>query len=241
MTLDTVEVKLQGELAISPNSKYALVTVCSGDHAVSCLSITRRRMEDYATKLGMDFICLEGNHIIEYPMFNKFRMYTLFCYYEGILFVDSDVIIAADAPSILEAHGNEKLLIFDELADTVNSGAYGWVQYESDLVAISQGIPIVQMTWSGNGGVFYLPRSLSHLYRPPEKPIVRAWCSDQQLLSVRAISEPDTYTLIDYKWNCIYNCPSFWTRLDESFFIHGNSLNGDSRIQFLRHMDKYKC
>jgi hypothetical protein len=221
-------------------SKYALVVVSVGKHSDDCLEITGPRFEDYAEKYDMDFVLLTGDKCPVIPMFNKFRIHNVLDHYEGIFYLDTDIILSRNAPDIRSSYPMDKVLFYDELNDCLfGKGHPGWANAEALEISFSQTRVQTGIRFMANGGVLYIPRKLRRFYAPPEHDIPMYQCTDQLLLTTRIWPHTNNYAFLDYKWNCEQVSPFFWERFPEAYCIHANALLGYSRLNFLKHMDKH--
>jgi hypothetical protein len=97
-------------------SDNAVVTWVAGEAAYKWFSITGPAMRRYADAVHADLIVLEGYGAQPYLMANKFRVRQVFDEYgyEGVLYVDADILIKHDCLNFFELVPASDVAILDE-------------------------------------------------------------------------------------------------------------------------------
>ena len=240
----------------TPTSDYAICVIPANDSAMELLDISRESIKKYAKKCGADYIELTGDQHPDWPMANKYRLYSVTKVYQKTLYLDCDVIVSDKAPNIFDATPDDKISAFDEYPIWKNKNDAQWIIKEQDLIVrrvlsdkqknnfIENGKSIYPETMI-NGGVLVIPRSCSDYYRQPEKQYPRRWCFDQNYLTL--LLPENKFNKLDFKWNCLYTAnDNFWHFARDAFFLHFNSLgkNEDFRQSMMRqlyHRDYTPC
>ena len=92
--------------ASSQRNRKALVTLACGEFYTELGKVTHPFMEDYARKCAAEFLVIRKRQVNKtYNLserYEKFQVFDLLDDYEQILFVDTDILIAPDAPSLFE-------------------------------------------------------------------------------------------------------------------------------------------
>lgn len=85
--------------------KLAVATITIGDKFWKMASYTHPLIEGYAEKCGADFIVLDQRKMYEkcgLATYERFQLYELFDTYERIAFIDTDILVSPDSPSVFE-------------------------------------------------------------------------------------------------------------------------------------------
>lgn len=220
-----------------PEQKHdlAIVTHAAGANYERCREISRPSISSYADRIGADLVELSGDVFPAWKLANKFRAAAVAKRYKRTLWLDVDVIVSDNAPSIFDEIPADHWAIFDEMLCSATQSTPGWERHQTRLVCESQGMPPVDLKWSGNGGVLLIPQRWAHCYEPPAKPTPTHWCAEQQLLTARLQAENVPVHLLDWKWNCL-RTGRYWQRRREAWFTHFNGVFG---WQLVSEMDAY--
>jgi lipopolysaccharide biosynthesis glycosyltransferase len=97
------------------SARHAIVTLCIGETAAKCAAISHPAIQAYAVRIGADFhVITERRWPDLHIHFEKFQMYDLVMGYERTLYLDSDVIVAPDAPNIFDVAPEGQLAFMNE-------------------------------------------------------------------------------------------------------------------------------
>lgn len=225
-----VLIEMDDEELPKPTSDLAIVTHATGDVYERVRRFSRDRVERYAGRCGADLIELSGNLFPDWILANKFRAARVARNYRKTLWLDVDVIVSDDAPSIFEAIPEGEFAIYDEIVCSQHEGEKGWAQEQTRMVCESQRIEYQDLPWSGNGGILLIPNELASLYDPPTRPLPSHWCAEQQLLTARLIDQKAPVHLMDWRWNCL-RTGRYWDRRSEAYFVHFNGVFGGKLIK----------
>lgn len=84
----------------------AVVTLTIGDFYSEMGEITHPFMKNYAARCGANFVVLDQKRVTEHfgldAKYEKFQLHGLLDYYEHIAFIDTDILITPNAPSLFE-------------------------------------------------------------------------------------------------------------------------------------------
>jgi nitrite reductase/ring-hydroxylating ferredoxin subunit len=119
-------------------SKNAVVTVCIGDYANKMAAITHSRIAAYAARVGADFLVLRSVHPLG-PFYTRFQIRELLESFQRLIYVDTDVIVAADCPNLFEKVSEEKFGAYDEGRDQSREGVIRKVQESCGDIGWRQG------------------------------------------------------------------------------------------------------
>jgi hypothetical protein len=228
------------EILTSTQSQLLIITVGVGDKAAELLTITRPAMERYAQRVGADFVSIRGESWCpQFPMMDKFRIYPYAQQYEQMLFVDADAFIRKDCPNLFEWYPNEVIGMHD---DTPYNDSWDW-RGEARSVALSQREPFDRDKFRlYNSGVVLSSRKHASIWKPPSYPIPHHWCSEQHLVTIRAINQQYPIApfprAFNWQWWANRFCPC--TDNSRMHIVHaagfGNNLGGthEGRVKWLR-------
>lgn len=219
-------------------SDIAIVCVAGGDRCNEESHVTASLMRSYSERCGADFILLTGDHCPSWPMGNKYRIFPLLSRYEMTLYLDTDVVVMPDSPSIFEVCSGYDFAAVDEYPWVHANYGEGWVNFERNAFCQSQGLtcPPDEIMW--NGGVMMFTKASAECYRPPEFPFPDQWCSDQHLVTVNTMKK--NCLSLGAEWNYPYISKFFWEKeIESAFFVHTNGAKPHGyRIELLRRLSQ---
>jgi len=85
--------------------KLAIATITIGDKFWKMASYTHPFIKDYAEKCGADFVVLDQRKMYDrcgLATYERFQLFELFEKYDRIAFIDTDILVAPDSPSVFE-------------------------------------------------------------------------------------------------------------------------------------------
>lgn len=156
------------------NSKRALVTLAIGDSYKKLGEVTHPSLSAYAQKCGADFIVIDKPKYVD-----KFKLLTyeklqvwelLDGSYDQIVFVDTDILIAPDAPSVFDMC---PIGIFGAASEE----AYSMSRVHRDVTQNKLG----KVDWLNpyfNSGVMVFDVSHREMFNPDAK-ILEEWVNDK--------------------------------------------------------------
>jgi lipopolysaccharide biosynthesis glycosyltransferase len=99
-------------------NKYCVLTIAVGDDFQKMAKITHPTLKAYADRIGADFICVDKN-TCSTPHWEKFiNIYKLLIKYERIIYLDTDLIVRDDCPSLFDIVPEAKIGMFNEMPFT---------------------------------------------------------------------------------------------------------------------------
>lgn len=217
-------------------SKNLVFTETSGFAFAQLAEISVPFMENYARKVGADFLCDSKEKKLKYPLFGKYKVHDLLDEYDRVLFLDVDILIRPDSPNLFEIVPENSYAAFME---------GGWCSEEelrirlnllkklADVYDIS--VPDLDMAKEYfNAGVFLASKQHGFLFElPPENPIMNQMVSEQNLLNIRLKKEnckiyhlPICFNSMPWKWSRWY--------IKEDYFIHYAGMEIENRIVMMR-------
>jgi FkbM family methyltransferase len=177
----------------------AVVTISIGDKYNELGKLTHPSLKTYADKIGAEFIVIDQPS--EHPHWEKFQLYNLLLKYQRIIYLDTDMIVRDDCPSLFEMVPDNQLGIFNEGRF---DNRFGSLKEAYD----SYHVPFPKK-WDGtyyNTGVMVISRRHRQLFKMPER-IISLGMYEQGYLNMK-IQEMDNDHAhevrvfeLDYKFN----------------------------------------
>lgn len=200
---------------IHQQKKDTLVfTISIGEYYKEISNYTLPFLKKYADKIGSDFLNItEHNPDFITQKWNKFLIYSLLNEYKRIIYLDIDLIIREDCPSLFDVVPESKLGMFNE-------GRYAprseYIQQASEYYKE----PLKK--WDGrffNSGVMVISRRHKQLFRMPRG--IDYVETDQPYINLRIINDKIDMFELDWKFNRMDILDKFCgiSRLD-SYIVH---------------------
>ncbi|QEL13867.1 hypothetical protein PX52LOC_00725 [Limnoglobus roseus] len=170
--------------AITPKSRFAVVTLGTGDRGRELLEISRPSIQAYAAKVGADYHEITGDPTNPaFVFWDKFRSELFFDHYERIVYVDSDIVIRATAPNLFDLIPADQVAVHDE---TPFMGlAYAWIWQEFEWLCRSQGYGQIIPRGMFNTGFWVASRQHREAFKPMTRPFQLTHCAEQVHISMR--------------------------------------------------------
>jgi lipopolysaccharide biosynthesis glycosyltransferase len=205
----------------SMNGEKAIVTVVNGEKFEEIWKRSESFFVDYSERCDADLIVLKNTQGLNLPSphWIKFGIYDLLKKeFDRVAFIDADVIIRPDAPSLFDVVPEDQFGIFNEGEFTPRAVCIHEVRkvFKVDL-----------KLWNGvdyyNTGVFVCSRKHRFIFKVEEeiKPLRNAF-GEQTYLNMRILANPQVKVFpLNYKFNrlSIMDRVLGMTRLD-SYIIH---------------------
>jgi len=200
-------------------SKYAVMTIVAGEKYKKIWEMNERFFNEYADKIGADLLVLrEIPSNLPSAHWAKFSMYELLRKrYDRIAFIDADILIRPDTPSLFDIVPEDEFGIFNEGYYTPRSICMHEVKkvYDVDLPG-----------WNGkdyyNTGVMVVSRKHRHIFKVQnEIKHLRNSFGEQTYLNMRIMQSGEKVYPLTYRFNrmSIMDRILGITRLD-SYLVH---------------------
>lgn len=196
----------------STNRTRCIVTVAVGNQCQSILKLTKPFMQAYADRCGADLICLT-NRLCDWWGLEKFRTYYFASQYDECLFLDADVVVKPDAPSIFDR--NSYVSLHDDTSYLPNMD---WLIKERRQVRTISSTDIIETLQCWNSGVVYTRRQAADVWLPPAVAIGTSHCAEQ--IWVQHQAEKHDVELLDSRWNWCGFFKEFENGIDDAWFVH---------------------
>ncbi len=228
-----VSVPVMWDAVATPTNKRLVIAVAGSDEIERQAEITAPLMEEYAKRHDADFVLLTGNQAKEHGMLNKYRIQPFIDHYDQTLYLDCDVIVKPDAPSVFDKVPVGEFAAIDEWQETIANGFAEINQKELNVACDLIGVPRFDVESVANTGVMVLPRG-SAIYKPPLPQAVKSIGADQQVVAAKLRGK---WHRLDRRFNWCWFAPDFWEGLNSAYFIHTNGCTDQSyRLDLLRRL-----
>lgn len=198
--------------------KKAIVTITIGDFYSRLAKLTHPLIEQYAKKVGADFVVLrESKH--KYPHYAKCDLMDMFDQYDRILYIDTDIIVRPDSPDLFKEVHPEKFGIFEEGRFTPRTqGFLEYIGYYGIKPPKSYGGAYY------NTGVFLASKKHRKVFRKPAGYDNHFY--EQSYLNMNLLIDDVEVQGLSYRFNrmCALDVPTGEHRL-ASYFVHYAGLN----------------
>ncbi|MDQ2076178.1 glycosyltransferase [Marinimicrobium sp. ABcell2] len=206
-------------------NRNAIVTITIGDKFWRMSRFTHPLLSEYAKKCGADFVVLDQQKMGErcgLPTYERFQLYDLFSEYDRIAFIDTDILVAPNSPSVFD------------LTPETHIGAANEEKYSQsgrDKVVTQE--VLGQVDWVNpyiNAGMMVLSKEHKELLNP-DAPGLSEWAkgefrskhrnllNDQPFINHRINALGLKVHDLGYRFNHTRVIPETHTRF-RSYFIH---------------------
>jgi hypothetical protein len=146
----------------------AVVTCTFGEKYNSIAKVTHAFLQEYAKRIGADFIVINEKKLSKkFVQYEKFQLRGLFAKYNRIIYIDTDIIVRNDCPSLFDIVPEDKVGIFNEGAFT------SCMELIRDAcVKFGKSLKLGMIQYKGqyyNTGVMVLSRKHKDIFTVPEE------------------------------------------------------------------------
>jgi len=195
--------------------KNAVLTIAMGEKYQKVAKLTHPTIKAYAKKIGAEFIALtDDDKKLITPHWAKFAIYDLLNEYNRIIYLDTDIIVRNDCPSLFDQ-------VPDECFGAFNEGEFSsrtaWlheavVKYNEDVNG-----------WNGrfyNTGVMVVSKCHQDIFKLPEQQVDMG-SYEQPYINLRVINDNIPTHHLLYRFNRM-NMMDYLTGEDplSSFIVH---------------------
>ncbi|NKB97860.1 MAG: hypothetical protein GKR90_05095 [Pseudomonadales bacterium] len=205
----------------------AIVTLAIGQEFSEMGRVTHPLMRKYAKRIGAEFIIIDqSKNIAEFPTYEKFQMYDLLERYRRVIFLDTDILVLPDAPSLFD-------LVPPDTFGAANEEAYSMVSAHKEATQAKLG----GINWVNpyfNSGVMVVSQNQKELFNPKSSQF-NLWVtstgksehvmSDQPYLNYRLNELAMPMTDLGFRYNHTRVIRETHIRFN-SFFIHYSGPSG---------------
>jgi len=175
---DAVTVPQPPAITLLPRSTRAVVTIATGDEAKRLLAVSEPYMRHFAARVGADFHVLDWPGHPAWPMSAKFGIARVLDHYERVAYVDADVLLRPHCLNLFDLCEPDEFGAVDELpfhrAQPQHRREQSYLLFRKRM-----GFAGVPLPWYLNCGVMVIPRTCKRLLLPPERPMPKDHCAEQ--------------------------------------------------------------
>lgn len=170
-------------LRLTPARTKAVVTCAVNADGRAMLAVTGDNLRAYAARIGADFHVIEGDND-QFSLVEKFRAGQYLDFYERILFLDVDIVIASDCPDLFSIVPGDTIAMHDDLPFINASMQSDWLANEYRALQLSQETEPIAIPWCYNTGVIVCSQQHRSLFSLPSKPFPKSHCAEQSLINI---------------------------------------------------------
>lgn len=197
--------------------KTAVATLSVGDQGREMLEISGPLLKAYADRIGARYHVFRVAES-EFPCGEKFRVRDAVAHYDRTIFLDADVIVSPNCPSLFDVVPPGHVSAHDDAVVGARHGVLASAQRESDILCDSQGRARRKVDKCYNSGVLVLDREHAGFFDPPTKPFPHSHCMEQwwEWLNVLEYGYKtfDLPSVFNYQWWYDRRMPSIRERPD---------------------------
>lgn len=179
--------------------KRLVLTAGVGARGREWLEITRPLMEKYALRCDAAFAAItDGDE--DYPLGEKWRIAEYLGWYDRVVFLDADVVVAPDAPDLFDVVPNTHVGVRDDwpwlCVEAGVNVTRAWMDPEVRAIRKAANRPGPLLSTVYNTGVLVLSSQHAGLFDPPEVPLPKFHCTEQHWFNLNVLDQqPAVYEL----------------------------------------------
>lgn len=212
-----------------------IITIAVGPKSQEILDFTGPAMADYADKCGAQFVVL-NNPTQNWWGLEKFRVHRFAQQHQKTLFLDADVFVRRDAPSLFDVLPPGWLGIYDDYGDLKSTS---FLKSDLSVYEISSGVSPLPSTCL-NSGVVLTQEGQANTWKPPEFAFRTSHTMEQTIVEQNIRKAAYSICRIHKRWNCQFWHDDFQEREPSSHFIHLANAPHAKRIELLRKLIRNK-
>jgi len=176
------------KLKLCTSSKYAVIT-CAVNHEGRLMhAVTGDNLRAYANRIGADFHVISGDNT-QFGLIQKLQAGNYLDHYERIIFLDIDIVVSPECPSLFDIVPESCIGMHDDYAAIAASTVEKWLENEYKHLQESQGHEPVEIPWCLNSGVIVCSRRHKGMFDPPKKPFLESHCAEQSLVNINIFKQ----------------------------------------------------
>jgi hypothetical protein len=194
--------------------KLALVTICCGDFYQRMAAHTHPTLRAYAERIGADFIAWDDYTGHTFPHYKKMELAGLLDTYDRLVYVDTDILIRDDAPSLFDVVPADAVGMLDESL---------FCERRHETIAFMERTGFDSLAWDGryyNSGVMVMSREHRGILAPP--PVeYDGVLKEQNYINAMVAKLKIKVFPLPYRFNRIYPMDSLLGESrHDSYFMH---------------------
>lgn len=214
-------------IPIEKHNPICVVSIAVGEQAIEMSRLTFKRLKEYATKCGADFIAIYDDQFPDYRLGNKFRLAQLSRHYRRILYLDADVWVTKSCPDLFSLLPDGFVWRHEDYEHLQQTE---WLDAEASRIAQEQSVKPLPLRCL-NSGVVLWDWTHRNLWRAPEKPFYPSHTAEQSWIEYNA-RDMRTGTL-PTELNCQWWFRDFAERSKDAKILHLANCPHKERMEFL--------
>ena len=217
-----------------PTRERALCVLVADSKTQSEYEYTGERMRQYAANHGLDFVEITEISKQSHGCGNKYAYTQIADRWLQTLWLDTDVVIDPDAPSIFESVPVGSWGMVDDLAVMENTD---WFVSEFQMCQRAWGVPVGRLPFAWNSGVVVAPNNAAECYYPPPMQVPDVWCAEQHWHTQCLLDKNASVMTLGEEWNNGFPWQRWHDQISTSYFNHVNGCKPQSlRVEILEHL-----
>jgi hypothetical protein len=220
--------------SIYPGNKLVIMLAAGPFRALA--RYTAGPARQYANRCGADFLLITNQLHLDWKR-DKFRIWDYAKHYHEVLFVDADLLIRPDCPSIFDLPPEVSIAMTDDMPFAHMPPLSGdWVQGDYNHCMKLQGIEPRHAEVMLNSG-FVLTRGPGHdIWQPPLHPLGSSHCAEQWWIQYQAESSGLKIHLLDPRWNWQHWYPSFAKHRSTAWVEHFSGIPLERKLEEIKRL-----
>ncbi len=220
----------------SPTKEKAVLVLVPDEKSRKEFVFSEKRMSLYADNCGADFVIISEISKQTHSCGNKYAYSEIAHLWEQTLWLDTDVIVNPDAPSIFDKVPVGSWGMVDDLAVMENTD---WFNSEFQYCQEYWGVEKKRLPAAWNSGVVVAPRNAAECYYPPPMRVPNVWCAEQHWHTQCLLSHGAPVVTLGEEWNNGYPWKRWHDQLPTSYFNHVNGCQPhELRVAFLEELSR---
>jgi hypothetical protein len=217
-----------------PTRDRALLVLVADDKTRKEYQHTGERMRQYALNHDLDFVEITEISKQTHSCGNKYAYTQIADRWQQTLWLDTDVVVDPNAPTIFDEVPAGSWGLVDDLAVMENTD---WFVSEFQMCQGVWGVPISALPSAWNSGVVVAPNNAVECYYPPPMRVPNVWCAEQHWHTQCLLDKQASVVTLNEQWNNGYPWHRWHKQIPTSWFNHANGCKPQSlRIDILKHL-----
>lgn len=217
-----------------PTRERALCVLVADSKTRSEYEHTGERMRQYASNHDLDFIEITEISQQTHACGNKYAYSQIADRWLQTLWLDTDVVIDPNAPSIFDSVPVGSWGMVDDLAVMENTD---WFVSEFQMCQQVWGVPVGRLPSAWNSGVVVAPSNAAECYYPPPMRVPNVWCAEQHWHTQCLLDKQASVVTLGEEWNNGFPWERWHKQIPTSYFNHANGCTPLSlRVDILKHL-----
>lgn len=191
---------------------------------------------EYAKACDADFLLITNQTMLDWKR-EKFRIWDYAQHYHEVLFLDADLLIHPQCPSIFDLPSDVSIAMVDDMPFAHMPPHTGeWVQGDYDHCMRLQGIQPRHAEFMLNSGFVFTRGNGHQIWHPPQHALGASHCAEQWWIQYQAESSGLRIQILDPRWNWQHWYPPFASKRAECYVEHYSGIPLEKKLTALRQL-----